>query len=336
MDFSIIYQLRTKKFWWMDVIFYFVLSLLIAAIFCYLVFVIKIAMQNKEIKDEVSALETVGTDQQKEYEGEVLLYQKKIADFVELFRNHEFASRVFGFIEQQTRPNVWFKRFNMDRKGGAVKLSGEADDMEAFSRQVAAFEKNEYVKKLNVLNSTVGESARVEFNLDVILDPKIFSYTLGMFNQTPLLETVTSASESIIQPGQTGKLITLFNFPLTPEVVGAIDQTNYTVTLSVPFGADITNLTPLVNVSTGSIVSPDSGAVQDFTNPVVYKVTAEDGTIQNYTATVEILPKVSLKSAQSRNIVILIFVSIVIISAVILAVFLFIRKKLKNKKQIEQ
>lgn len=200
MDFSIIYQLRTKKFWWVDVIFYFVLSLLIATIFCYLVFVIKIAMQNKEIKDEVSALETVGTDQQKEYEGEVLLYQKKIADFIVLFRNHEFASNVFGFIEQQTRPNVWFKRFDLDQKAAAVRLSGEADDMEAFSRQVAAFEKNEYVKKLNVLNSDVGESARVDFNLDVILNPKIFAPISETLDQLPSLTgTVTPSSEEIFQ-----------------------------------------------------------------------------------------------------------------------------------------
>lgn len=191
MDFSIIYQLRTKKFWWMDVIFYFVLSLLIATILCYLVFVIKIAMQNKEIKEQEAALETVGTDQQKEYEGEVLLYQKKIADFVELFRNHEFASNVFGFVEQQTRPNVWFERFDLDQKSAAVRLSGEADDMEAFSRQVLAFEKNKYVKKLNVLNSTVGEFARVDFNLDIILDPKIFA--------SSLTETVTPSSEEIFQ-----------------------------------------------------------------------------------------------------------------------------------------
>ncbi len=200
MDFSIIYQLRAKKFWWMDVIFYFVLSLLIATILCYLVFVIKIAMQNKEIKEQEAALETVGTDQQKEYEGEVLLYQKKIADFIALFRNHEFASKVFGFIEQQTRPNVWFKRFDMDQKAGAVKLSGEADDMEALSRQVAAFEKSEYVKKLDVLNSSLGESARIDFNLELVLDPKIFAPISEALDQLPsLTETVTPSSEEIFQ-----------------------------------------------------------------------------------------------------------------------------------------
>jgi len=198
MDFSIIYRLRTKKFWWMDVVFYFVISLLIATVFCYLIFVIKIAMQNKEIKEQEIALESVGTDQQKEYEEEVLLYQKKIADFVGLFRNHEFASKVFGFIEQQTRPNIWFKSFDMNREGGAVKLPGEADNMEAFSRQVSVLEKNEYVKKLNVINSTAGDLARVTFNLDITLDPKIFAPMSETLDNLPsIIETVTPPAEEI-------------------------------------------------------------------------------------------------------------------------------------------
>ena len=41
MDFSVIFQLRTKKFWWMDVIFYFVISALVATVLCYLIFLIK-------------------------------------------------------------------------------------------------------------------------------------------------------------------------------------------------------------------------------------------------------------------------------------------------------
>ena len=38
MDLSAIFQIRTKKFWWMDVIFYFVISLLVATVFCYGIF----------------------------------------------------------------------------------------------------------------------------------------------------------------------------------------------------------------------------------------------------------------------------------------------------------
>ena len=90
-------------------------------------------------------MQTVGTDQQKEQETEVIDYRKKINDFTDLLKNHEFASNVFAFMQAQTMPNVWFKQFSLDEKNNAVQLSGEADDMDAFSRQVAA------LKKINML-----------------------------------------------------------------------------------------------------------------------------------------------------------------------------------------
>ena len=57
MDFSTIFQIRTKRFWWMDVIFYFVISLLIATVLCYVIFMTKNNMQREDIKKETRALE---------------------------------------------------------------------------------------------------------------------------------------------------------------------------------------------------------------------------------------------------------------------------------------
>ena len=197
MDFNTIYQLRTKKFWWKDVIFYFVISLLIATILCYLIFSAKIFLQNKALKDLDVALETVGTDQQKDYEKTVSDYQKKIDDFIVLIKNREFASSVFSFMEQQALPNVWFDNFTMNKKDGEVGLSGEADSMAAFSRQVATLEKNEYIKKITVLNASLGISGRAEFNLNITMNPKLFILSSDSFLQVPLLETTSPSSEQI-------------------------------------------------------------------------------------------------------------------------------------------
>jgi hypothetical protein len=334
VDFSVIFQLRNKKFWWMDVIFYFVISSLVATVLCYFIFLVKNNMQEKDIGNAEVALQTVGTNQQKAYEKEVILYQRKINDFSQLIVNHKFASTVFSFMEHQTRPNIWFKQFNLDQKGGQVQLSGEADDMEAFSRQTSTLEKNEYVKNISLLNSSLGISARVQFNLNLLLDSKIFDYALSSLNETELTQTTTPTSEAPILSGQTSKrsekLITLFNFPLTPEVIGFIDQTNFTITLDVPYGTNVTNLIPLINISSNASVLPASSAVQDFTNPVIYKVTAEDGSTQNYVVTVNILSKPSPWFVQSKVIIISVSALIAIIIAVAIAVFLFIRKKSKK------
>ncbi|MBI5541158.1 MAG: fibronectin type III domain-containing protein, partial [Bacteroidia bacterium] len=51
-----------------------------------------------------------------------------------------------------------------------------------------------------------------------------------------------------------------------------------TVNILMPCATNITALTPTITVSPGATISPASGVAQDFTNPVTYTVTAENGT----------------------------------------------------------
>ncbi|GHV96629.1 hypothetical protein AGMMS50293_29490 [Spirochaetia bacterium] len=80
--------------------------------------------------------------------------------------------------------------------------------------------------------------------------------------------------------------ITGFSFA-TPAAVGTINGTAISVT--VPYGTDVTNLTPTV-IHNGASVSPASGETQDFTGPVTYTVTAALGSTQEYTVTVTVAP----------------------------------------------
>jgi hypothetical protein len=80
------------------------------------------------------------------------------------------------------------------------------------------------------------------------------------------------------------KAITGFRFT-NPAVTGDIDETAKTIRISVPTGTDLTNLIPAIT-HTGASVSPESGAAQNFTNPVTYTVTARDGSTVTYTVTV--------------------------------------------------
>ena len=87
------------------------------------------------------------------------------------------------------------------------------------------------------------------------------------------------------------KTITSFDFPgLSPEVVGVINETDHTISLSVPFDTDVTTLAPTIIISSFAIISPNNNEAQNFTNPVTYTVTAENGSTQNYIATVTITP----------------------------------------------
>ena len=94
------------------------------------------------------------------------------------------------------------------------------------------------------------------------------------------------------------KAITAFSFTaLVPEVVSVIDEGVKTITLTVPFGTEVTALVPTI-VHTGVNVSPVSGTAQDFTSPVTYTVSAEDTSIQTYLVTVtEAVPAITTVSS---------------------------------------
>ncbi|WP_280671099.1 MULTISPECIES: PCMD domain-containing protein [unclassified Dysgonomonas] len=64
------------------------------------------------------------------------------------------------------------------------------------------------------------------------------------------------------------------------------DAQRITVTLN---DADITRLTPIIKVSEGATLSPASGVEQDFSVPVIYTVTSQDGEwVKKYTVVVSL------------------------------------------------
>lgn len=75
---------------------------------------------------------------------------------------------------------------------------------------------------------------------------------------------------------------------LEPPAVGEINTKDSTVFLRVPFGTDLTNLVPTIEVSPKATVAPPSGIPNDFSMPATYWVTAENGTVQDWVINVEV------------------------------------------------
>ncbi len=98
----------------------------------------------------------------------------------------------------------------------------------------------------------------------------------------------------IIQPPpqDSGKQILSFRFTvadndtLPADVDGAIDEENKTIDVRIPFGIKRDNLVPSIDISENATVLPASDQSIDFTNPIKYTVTAQDGSTEEYTVTV--------------------------------------------------
>lgn len=73
-----------------------------------------------------------------------------------------------------------------------------------------------------------------------------------------------------------------------PLSEGIIDDKNNTIDVTVPYQTDVTALIPTIILSDGATVEPASGIAQDFTNPVTYTVTSENGANREYEVTVTV------------------------------------------------
>lgn len=82
----------------------------------------------------------------------------------------------------------------------------------------------------------------------------------------------------------TGRQILSFTYG---AVAGTIDQVNGTISLVLPAGTG-TTFAPTIRVSDFATVTPASGEAQDFSKPVNYKVTAQNGSTNTYTVTVTV------------------------------------------------
>lgn len=109
----------------------------------------------------------------------------------------------------------------------------------------------------------------------------------------------SSGGGGIITPGgpsnstsTSDKAITAFSFT-SPPATGSISEATHAIAVTVPSGTDVTALvaafiTTGTSVAVGGTVQVSGVTPNDFTNPVVYTVTAADGTTVDYTVTVTV------------------------------------------------
>jgi hypothetical protein len=118
--------------------------------------------------------------------------------------------------------------------------------------------------------------------------------SVDFFLANPRLYTVTAANGqssrynvTVRKDDNNEKEITTFYFE-SPVAVGSVDQAAQTITVPVPNGTNLAALSPTVSY-TGVSLDPASGRAVNFSSPVIYNVTARNGTVRPYT--VRVIPK---------------------------------------------
>lgn len=121
------------------------------------------------------------------------------------------------------------------------------------------------------------------------------------FSAGPVIFTVSNNGVS----RQYTATITAFGDPMIMtfsigENVGVIDQANGTIAVTVGSQENIKALSPQYTIPGGTTSNPASGVAQDFTFPVKYTITSNDGfTGKSYFVTVAQLPKALISSLKT-------------------------------------
>ena len=98
----------------------------------------------------------------------------------------------------------------------------------------------------------------------------------------------SGSSDNVTPAASSDKAILSFSLN---GVAGVINEKAKTITVTVPYGTDVTNLvatytTTGSSVKVYSILQTDGTSTNDFTNPVPYTVTADNGSTQDYIVTI--------------------------------------------------
>ena len=128
-----------------------------------------------------------------------------------------------------------------------------------------------------MVNATTYEDVTIESN-------ESYHYRVAAFNATGTSVYTNVVSINAVQETD------ILAFSLAEQTGSALIYSGiHTVSLEVEFGTDVTSLTPGITLSEGATSAPVSSVAVDFTEPVTYTVTSEDGSSsQDWQVTVTI------------------------------------------------
>jgi hypothetical protein len=108
--------------------------------------------------------------------------------------------------------------------------------------------------------------------------------------------TVTVAPNPAVNPAAA---ITAFNILTPAPVEGAIDEGAKTITVTVPYGTDLTAMTATASHS-GVSIDPDPATARSYAGPVAYTVSVAEGIAQTYTVTATVAKIASITAVNGN------------------------------------
>ena len=114
---------------------------------------------------------------------EITDFSEKISVVKKLLDEHKAFSNVLDFLQDFTMKDIRFNDLNYsfvdaNLEGPSLILSGETKSYASLATQIKTLEKYNQVRQISVSGLSSDVKGVVKFNLKIILDPAIVSYTI--------------------------------------------------------------------------------------------------------------------------------------------------------------
>jgi len=159
---------------WQNILFYSSLVILLMIFSSYFILDHFINNFSKELEQLEETLAREKTKEETSLEQEIFSYQKKIAAFSILIKNHLFTSNTFTFLEETCHPKIQFSQLSLNSSDRTVLLSGEAEDFTALGQQLSIFQDASGVENSNLSNISIGKQGGIDFTLKLSLNSQFF------------------------------------------------------------------------------------------------------------------------------------------------------------------
>ncbi len=164
---------KTKKIPLVNFFFYILLVVFLAFLASYFI----LDFYQKKLTEEISQLNKnlERSPAEKNLEDAIFSYQKKIADMGNLLSSHRLMANLFDHLEKITHPKVQIVKFRLVSESDVIDLSGLTDSFEILGQQTMIFEKQDFIKNVNLVKVAINKDGKINFDLRLGFDEKIFN-----------------------------------------------------------------------------------------------------------------------------------------------------------------
>ena len=160
---------------WKKILFIFsiVLTFIVIIIFAYNQFS-KIPQNNKVIEDFNYKLSEQGTQEQLLEKEFVLIAEKKITDFKQIYNAKPVFNVFFDNFETWVYPRIFFSSSSINAGSAEVILAGETDSLQSVMQEMLLLDAQTDILSYTVSNINIQDNGKVTFDLTLNVKPELF------------------------------------------------------------------------------------------------------------------------------------------------------------------